>query len=93
VLCLFSLVNFVNPGILGTSQEFGKKFGNPIARGRDADASERQQALGEERLKEMSVIVNRCIIRRTAVLLTKYLPVACLLIYSSAIFAKSTLFR
>ena len=36
----FSLVHFVNEGILGTAQEFRKRFENPILRGRDADASD-----------------------------------------------------
>ena len=35
----FSLVHFVNEGILGTAAEFRKRFENPILRGRDADAT------------------------------------------------------
>uniref|UniRef100_A0A915HI60 DNA repair and recombination protein RAD54-like n=1 Tax=Romanomermis culicivorax TaxID=13658 RepID=A0A915HI60_ROMCU len=71
----FSLVHFVNPGILGTAQEFKKKFETPILRGRDADATDTQQKIGQEKLEELLSIVNRCIIRRTSVLLTKYLPI------------------
>uniref|UniRef100_A0A7E4VR40 DNA repair and recombination protein RAD54-like n=1 Tax=Panagrellus redivivus TaxID=6233 RepID=A0A7E4VR40_PANRE len=71
----YSLVNFVNPGMLGTAQEFKKKFENPILRGRDADATPEHQKIGEEKLQEMAAIVNKCIIRRTSALLTKYLPV------------------
>lgn len=44
-------------------------------RGRDASASDKVIQLGQERLKELSGIVNRCIIRRTATILTLYLPV------------------
>jgi DNA repair and recombination RAD54-like protein len=36
----FSLVHFVNEGILGTAATFRKHFENPILRGRDADATE-----------------------------------------------------
>ena len=70
----FSLVHFVNEGILGTSQEFRKKFENPILRGRDADATDSEHQRGIEKQQEMAEIVNRCIIRRTQALLSKYLP-------------------
>ncbi|XP_072023954.1 LOW QUALITY PROTEIN: DNA repair and recombination protein RAD54-like [Amphiura filiformis] len=71
----FSLVHFVNQGILGTAQEFKKKFETPILRGRDADASDKVKEKGQEKLQELASIVNKCIIRRTSALLTKYLPV------------------
>lgn len=74
------MVNFVNPGMLGTAQEFKKKFENPILKGRDADASPDQQKRGEECLQEMAAIVNKCIIRRTSALLTKYLPVSVIIV-------------
>ena len=70
----FSLVHFVNEGILGTSQEFRKRFENPILRGRDADATDSEHQRGIEKQQEMAEIVNRCIIRRTQALLSKYLP-------------------
>ncbi|XP_023329719.1 DNA repair and recombination protein RAD54-like [Eurytemora carolleeae] len=71
----FSLIHFVNEGILGSSQEFRKRFENPILRGRDADATDEDHKKGVEKLQEMAEIVNRCIIRRTQALLSKYLPV------------------
>ena len=71
----FSLVQFVNEGLLGTAQEFRKKFENPILKGRDADASSEEVTRGQEKLKEMDDIVSRTIIRRTQALLSKYLPV------------------
>uniref|UniRef100_A0A3B5MB00 Helicase ATP-binding domain-containing protein n=1 Tax=Xiphophorus couchianus TaxID=32473 RepID=A0A3B5MB00_9TELE len=71
----FSLVHFVNAGILGTAQEFKKRFELPILKGRDADASNRDREEGEEKLKELISIVNRCLIRRTSDILSKYLPV------------------
>lgn len=71
----FSLVHFVNSGILGTAHEFKKHFELPILKGRDAAASEADRQLGEERLKELTSIVNRCMIRRTSDILSKYLPV------------------
>ncbi|XP_074077630.1 DNA repair and recombination protein RAD54-like isoform X2 [Macrotis lagotis] len=71
----FSLVHFVNSGILGTAQEFKKHFELPILKGRDADANEEARQKGEERLRELVSIVNRCLIRRTSDILSKYLPV------------------
>jgi DNA repair and recombination protein RAD54 and RAD54-like protein len=91
----YSLINFVNPGLLGPSNEFRKRFEvsgswerigewtpktsqlfkSMILRGRDASATLEQQKQGEEKLQELLGLVNRCIIRRTSMLLTKYLPV------------------
>ncbi|XP_045104834.1 DNA repair and recombination protein RAD54-like isoform X2 [Portunus trituberculatus] len=71
----FSLLHFVNAGILGTAQEFRKKYERVILRSRDADASDKDHALGKERLDELISIVSRCIIRRTNDILSKYLPV------------------
>lgn len=71
----YSLIHFVNRDILGTTQQFKKRFETPILRGRDADATDNEQKRGEEKLQELAEIVNRCIIRRTQALLTKYLPV------------------
>ena len=70
----FSLVHFVNEGILGTSAEFRRRFENPILRGRDADASDADHKKGVEKLQELASAVNMCIIRRTQALLSKYLP-------------------
>jgi len=70
----FSLVHFVNDDLLGSAEEFRKRFERPIIKGRDAAASEADQKIGNEKLNEMAQIVNACIIRRTQKLLTKYLP-------------------
>ena len=48
----FSLVSFVNAGILGTASEFRRRFENPILRGRDADASDADAAKGKESIPE-----------------------------------------
>ncbi|XP_033331279.1 DNA repair and recombination protein RAD54-like [Megalopta genalis] len=70
----FSLVHFVNQGLLGTAQEFRKKFEIPILRGQDAAATDAERALAQERLAELVTLVNKCLIRRTSALLSKYLP-------------------
>ncbi|XP_024941965.1 DNA repair and recombination protein RAD54-like isoform X2 [Cephus cinctus] len=71
----FSLVHFVNQGLLGTAQEFRRKFETPILRGQDAGASDSERKLAQERLNELVTVVNKCLIRRTSALLSKYLPV------------------
>ncbi|MCJ1310035.1 DNA-dependent ATPase protein rad54 [Agyrium rufum] len=71
----FSLLNFANPGLLGTRNDFRKQFEIPILRGRDASGSDADQQKGNERLAELLTVVNKFIIRRTNDILSKYLPV------------------
>lgn len=61
--------------MLGDAATFKKTYENPIIKGRDSEASDEQQKRGDEKLKQMVELVNKCIIRRTSALLTKYLPV------------------
>jgi SNF2 family DNA or RNA helicase len=60
---------------LGTANEFRTRFENPIRRGRDAGGTDNEVKQAQEKLQELNLLVNRCIIRRTQALLTKYLPV------------------
>lgn len=55
----FSLVHFVNAGILGTAQEFRKKYERPILRSRDAEASDKEHQIGKEKLEELIAVVSR----------------------------------
>lgn len=71
----FSLVHFVNEGILGTAQEFRKKYENHILKGQDALATSKEREKALECLGGLTTLVNKCMIRRTSQLLTKYLPV------------------
>ncbi|CAB10100.1 DNA repair protein rhp54 [Schizosaccharomyces pombe] len=71
----FSLLNFANPGLLGSRQEFRKNYEIPILKGRDADGTEKDKENGDAKLAELAKIVNRFIIRRTNDILSKYLPV------------------
>ena len=71
----FSLLNFANPGLLGTRNDFRKKYELPILRGRDASGTEADQKKGNECLAELLTLVNKFIIRRTNDILSKYLPV------------------
>ncbi|KAJ1942988.1 DNA-dependent ATPase protein rad54, partial [Kickxella alabastrina] len=71
----FSLLNFTNPGLLGDTQEFRKKYEIPIMHGRDSMATEAEQRRGDEVLSQLNAIASRVIIRRTNNLLSKYLPI------------------
>ncbi|KND02005.1 uncharacterized protein SPPG_02511 [Spizellomyces punctatus DAOM BR117] len=82
----FALLSFAIPDVLGSGSDFRKNFELPILRGRDADASEKDRQISEEKLQELLAIANKFIIRRTAELLTKYLPVK----YEHVVFCKFT---
>ncbi|KAI5962272.1 RAD54 [Candida pseudojiufengensis] len=71
----FSLLNFANPGYLGTRNDFRKNFENSILRGRDADATDKEREKGDAKLNELSTLVSKFIIRRTNDILSKYLPI------------------
>ena len=70
----YSLIDFVNGGLLGSSSEFKKKFENPILRGRDGGATESERTKGVESQRVLISIVEKCMIRRTNDILNKYLP-------------------
>ncbi|CAI7605421.1 unnamed protein product [Penicillium manginii] len=71
----FALLHFANPNLLGSQNEFRKRFELPILRGRDAAGTDADKKLGDERLLELSTVVNKFIIRRSNDILSKYLPV------------------
>lgn len=71
----FSLLNFANPKLLGTRNDFRKKYEIPILRGRDAAGTDDQRKKGDDCLAELLTLVNKFIIRRTNDILSKYLPV------------------
>ena len=60
----YSMVNFCNPGLLGTTAEFHKHYEKPILDGREPDATEKQLALAQERNAELSELVNKFVLRR-----------------------------
>ena len=75
----YSLFDFANPGLLGTPTEFRRNFETPILRGRDADATEKERQVSDDKVAEFWGIVSKFTIRRTNDILTKY----CKYIYMS----------
>lgn len=70
----YFMVDFVNPGLLGKLNTFKKEFETPILKSRVPDASEMDIEKGSARSEELSKLTAHFIIRRTAEILSKYLP-------------------
>jgi DNA repair and recombination protein RAD54B len=70
----FTAIDFVNPGLLGQRAAFKRTFEVPIVRSRQPDASESELEKGEARWKELVSLTSQFMIRRTAEVLSKYLP-------------------
>ena len=70
----YSMVHFTNPELLGSEREFHRRFQNPILRGREPDATEKEREQGKIKSGELGRIVNQFILRRTNTLLSKHLP-------------------
>ena len=70
----FEMVDFVNPGLLGKYNTFKKEFEGPIVKSRQPGASERDVEKGSARGEELASLTKMFILRRTAEILSKYLP-------------------
>ncbi|XP_034250356.1 DNA repair and recombination protein RAD54B-like isoform X2 [Thrips palmi] len=70
----YALVDFVNPGILGSAQEFRKKFEEPIVASRQPNCTNDEQVLGDERALELNSRTSCFILRRTQAVINQYLP-------------------
>jgi len=69
-----AMVDFINPGVLGSQEEFRRKTLAPILRGREPDATEKQKQRMVEIQQEMSETVNQFILRRVNTLNAQHLP-------------------
>ena len=70
----FMMVDFVNPDLLGTYKTFTKEFAMPIEKSRQPGALQKDVDKGEARSEELSDLTAMFILRRTAEILSKYLP-------------------
>ncbi|PRP88270.1 hypothetical protein PROFUN_03379 [Planoprotostelium fungivorum] len=71
---LYAMVDYVNPGILGTEKQFKKLFEEPILASREKEASDEEKEIGRARSAELTLKTEKFILRRTAVTNAKYLP-------------------
>ncbi|KNC97493.1 uncharacterized protein SPPG_07408 [Spizellomyces punctatus DAOM BR117] len=70
----FSIIDFVNPGVLGTFNTFKKVFQDPIMKSRDRSCTPEEYDLGQKRSKELSRLTHMFILRRTSEVNARYLP-------------------
>ncbi|XP_061073541.1 DNA repair and recombination protein RAD54B isoform X2 [Conger conger] len=70
----FSIIEFVNPGVLGSSSAYRKVYEEPILRSRQPSATEEERRLGEERAAELGRLTGLFILRRTQEIISRYLP-------------------
>ncbi|KAM9308426.1 DNA repair and recombination protein RAD54B [Gastrophryne carolinensis] len=70
----FVLVNFVNPGILGSLSTYRKIYEEPILLSREPSANKEEKTLGEERASELARLTSLFVLRRTQEVINKFLP-------------------
>lgn len=68
------MVNFCNPGVLGSAAEFRKKFEVHILAGREPGASAEVVKKANDLSAELSATVNHFILRRTNTVLSEFQP-------------------
>ncbi|XP_070977901.1 DNA repair and recombination protein RAD54B-like [Oncorhynchus clarkii lewisi] len=70
----YAIIEFVNPGILGSSAAYRKVYEEPILCSRQPICTEEERVLGEERAAELSRLTGLFILRRTQEIINRYLP-------------------
>ncbi|KAM4688311.1 DNA repair and recombination protein RAD54B isoform 2-T2 [Discoglossus pictus] len=70
----YALIEFVNPGVLGSLGTYRKIYEEPIIRSREPSATREEKVLGEERAAELSRLTGLFILRRTQEVINKFLP-------------------
>ncbi|KAG7177049.1 DNA repair and recombination protein RAD54-like 1 [Homarus americanus] len=71
---LFALVEFVNPGVLGSSLSFRHIYEDPIIASQQPNASQTEKELGASRATQLNKITSLFILRRTQDIINRYLP-------------------
>jgi DNA repair and recombination protein RAD54B len=72
----YAMLSFACPQLLETltPAAFKRLYTNPIMRAREADAKPAEKELGAQRAAKLAQLTAKCVLRRTAALLNKYLP-------------------
>ncbi|GME59002.1 SNF2-related protein [Neofusicoccum parvum] len=69
-----AVADLVNPGVLGKLNAFKREFEGPIVRGQQPDATLKEKEKGNARQEELERLQKQFMLRRTAEILSKYLP-------------------
>ncbi|XP_011163538.1 DNA repair and recombination protein RAD54B [Solenopsis invicta] len=70
----YALIDFINPGILGTATEYKNYYEEPIVASQCPHANDDVLSLGKERSTELYERTKSFILRRTQSTINKYLP-------------------
>uniref|UniRef100_A0A8D0LAV7 DNA repair and recombination protein RAD54B n=1 Tax=Sphenodon punctatus TaxID=8508 RepID=A0A8D0LAV7_SPHPU len=70
----YALIEFVNPGILGSLSTYRKVYEEPIIRSQEPSATKEEKELGEKRASELTRLTGLFILRRTQEIINKFLP-------------------
>ncbi|XP_065069510.1 DNA excision repair protein ERCC-6-like 2 isoform X2 [Rhopilema esculentum] len=71
---LWCLLDWVNPGCLGSLEEFTEHFALPIKHGQTFEATKRQLATARKKQQEFALLKEKWILRRTKDILQDQLP-------------------
>ncbi|GMM34231.1 DNA-dependent ATPase [Saccharomycopsis crataegensis] len=71
----YTLIDFINPGILGSYPTFQKEYMKPILRSREPNCTNQEiLRIGHEKSQQLILITKPFILRRTNEILNKFLP-------------------
>ncbi|KZO94503.1 hypothetical protein CALVIDRAFT_556302 [Calocera viscosa TUFC12733] len=70
----WAMADFCNPGLLGDYKSFKRIYEDPILRSRMPNCTEKNKELGTARSDQLATISKSFVLRRTADILTSYLP-------------------
>ncbi|GIY56844.1 DNA repair and recombination protein RAD54B [Caerostris darwini] len=70
----FSIVDFVNPGALGSLQSFRRSFEKPILMSRNQECTEEEKESGEQCSDDLNRMASLFMLRRTQEVINQYLP-------------------
>ena len=70
----YNMVNFCNPGVIGTPSDFRKRYERPILAAREPGASDNELKVAQELQNELSTVVNEFMLKRGNILNAQHLP-------------------
>lgn len=82
----FALIDFVNPGILGSYSMFKREFEDKIVESQQPECHPQLIELGKQKAAELNEVTEKFILRRTQDINNKYLPTK----YESVVFCAMT---